>query len=101
MSEHVKYCTTCGNQLNAKAEICPKCGVRQSVRTESNKKIVAGVLALIIGGLGIHHFYLGNTLRGVLYLLLCWTFIPAIVAFVEGIILLTMSDDAFLAKYSN
>ena len=94
-----KFCTTCGNELNVKAELCPKCGVRQSVRGDGNKKIVAGILALVVGGFGIHHFYLGKTLRGVIYLLLCWTFIPAIVAFIEGIIFLTMSDESFEAKY--
>lgn len=95
----IKYCTTCGNQLNIKAEICPKCGVRQIGR-DSNRKIVAGVLALLLGGFGIHHFYLGRTLRGLVYLLLCWTFIPAILSFIEAIIILTMSDEKFEAKYS-
>jgi hypothetical protein len=36
---------------------------------------------------------------GVLYLLFCWTFIPAVVGFIEGILYLTMSDEAFWAKY--
>jgi TM2 domain-containing membrane protein YozV len=35
----------------------------------------------------------------VLYLLFCWTFIPALVALVEGIVLLTQSDEQFAAKY--
>jgi TM2 domain-containing membrane protein YozV len=30
-----------------------------------------------------HHFYLGNTGRGIVYILLVWTFIPIIIAFVE------------------
>ena len=38
---------------------------------------------------------------GILYLIFFWTFIPAIVAFVEFIILLTMSDEAFNQKYGN
>lgn len=99
MAENVKYCTECGNELKIKAELCPKCGVRQTVNSEGSKKIVAGVLALLLGGFGIHHFYLGNIGRGIIYLLLCWTFIPALIALIEGITYLTMSDSAFEAKY--
>jgi TM2 domain-containing membrane protein YozV len=95
----VKFCTACGNELHVRAEICPKCGVRAVAKCDSSKKTTAGILALIVGGFGIHHFYLGNTVRGVIYLLFCWTFIPAIVSFIEGIMMLTMSDDAFAAKY--
>jgi TM2 domain-containing membrane protein YozV len=38
---------------------------------------------------------------GILYLLFFWTFIPAIVGFIEGILLLVMTDDAFALKYGN
>jgi hypothetical protein len=41
------------------------------------------VLALFLGGLGAHHFYLGKVGLGVLYVFFCWTFIPAIVALIE------------------
>ena len=48
------------------------------------KSAVAGVLlALFLGGLGAHRFYMGQTGLGLLYLLFCWTFVPTIVAFVE------------------
>lgn len=43
------------------------------------------ILALLLGGLGIHLFYVGKTVRGLLHLLFCWTFIPAIVALVDAI----------------
>lgn len=63
-------------------------------------KFVAAVIALILGWLGIHKFYLGESGAGVLYLLFCWTGIPAIIAFFECIVLLLMSDRAFDAKYN-
>ena len=50
-------------------------------------KVAAGVLAILLGSLGIHKFYLGKIGMGVLYLLFCWTGIPAIVGLIEGIIL--------------
>ncbi len=101
MAGNVKFCTTCGNELNVKAEICPKCGVRQPATGggAGGKRVTAAILGILIGGLGVHHFYLGNTLRGLIYILLCWTLIPAIVGLIEGIIYLTMSDADFDAKY--
>ncbi len=62
-------------------------------------KIVAAILAILLGGLGIHKFYLGQKGKGVLYLLFCWTYIPAIIAFVEGIIILCSNDENFQIKY--
>ena len=61
-------------------------------------KIVAGVLALFLGGIGVHKFYLGQAGMGVLYLLFCWTGIPAIVAFIEAIIYFTSNDHNFQVK---
>lgn len=62
-------------------------------------KIVAGILAILLGGLGVHKFYLGRIGLGILYLLFCWTYIPAIIALVEGIIYLTSSEQKFYDKY--
>ena len=48
------------------------------------KDEVAGVLlALFLGTFGLHHFYLGRTGLGVLYVLFFWTGIPAVAGFVE------------------
>lgn len=60
---------------------------------------MAIILALFLGGFGAHKFYLGRVAAGVLYLIFFWTFIPAIIAFIEMIIYITMSDEAFAAKY--
>ena len=95
-----KFCKDCGEKINAKAEICPKCGVRQEVvRTGGKSKIAAGLFGIFLGGLGIHKFYLGQIGWGIVYLIFCWTAIPELVGFIEGIIYLTMSDEAFAAKY--
>ncbi len=63
-------------------------------------KTTAGLLALFLGGLGVHRFYLNQAGLGVIYLLLCWTLIPAIVALIDAIIFLTQSKAAFDAKYN-
>lgn len=47
----------------------------------------------------MHKFYLGQTGAGIVYLLFFWTFIPAIIALFEFIILLGMSEREFATKY--
>lgn len=64
-------------------------------------KTTAALLALFLGGIGVHKFYLGQTGMGFLYLLLCWTFIPAFISFIEAIVLFTMSEQTFNLKYNN
>ncbi|MEE9323331.1 MAG: TM2 domain-containing protein [Candidatus Aenigmarchaeota archaeon] len=95
------YCSSCGKIILKEAEICPKCGVRQKVASSNGERdrMAAALLAIFLGGFGIHKFYLGKTGMGILYLLFCWTFIPAIVGFIEGIIYLTKSDAQFTEQY--
>jgi len=60
----------------------------------SVNKVVYLVLCFFLGGLGIHKFYAGKTGMGILYLVFCWTGIPAIVAFVEFILGLLKKADS-------
>jgi TM2 domain-containing membrane protein YozV len=54
------------------------------------------VLAFFLGGIGLHRMYLGQVSTGLLYLIFCWTCIPAIIAFFEFIINLCTSDETFM-----
>jgi len=63
-------------------------------------KIVAALLAFFVGFIGVHKFYLNRPVQGVLYLLFSWTGIPAIIAFIDFIVLLVMSQDNFDYKYN-
>ena len=69
-------------------------------RVSSKTRGIAVLLALFFGGLGIHRFYLNRPGTGVLYLIFCWTFIPAIVALVEVVLFLMMSDRQFDQNYN-
>lgn len=96
-----KYCVGCAKQLHSSATTCPDCGARQGRggHVGEKSKIAAALLAFFLGGFGAHKFYLGRVAAGFLYLIFFWTFIPAIIAFIEMIIYLTMSDEAFAEKY--
>lgn len=62
-------------------------------------KVVAGILGIFLGGLGIHKFYLGKIGQGIVYILFCWTFIPAVIGLIEGIVYLCSNDENFQLKH--
>ncbi|EFP0252346.1 NINE protein [Salmonella enterica] len=93
------FCRGCGREIHESAKTCPQCGATQSVTSGEKSRITAALLAFFLGGLGVHKFYLGKTGQGFLYLIFCWTFIPAIIAFIEFIIYLCDSDENFARKY--
>lgn len=73
-------------------------------RQESVKDhTTAGIFALILGGLGIQYFYIGKTTGGIFCILLslftCGLF--NILTLVQGILMLTMSQQEFEHKYIN
>lgn len=61
-------------------------------------KVAAGILGIFLGGIGVHKFYMGKIGMGILYLCFCWTGVPAIIGFVEGIIYLCSNDENFQLK---
>ena len=62
-------------------------------------KLIAALLALFLGWLGIHKFYLGKVIQGIFYLLLFWTLSPALIALIEAILLWRMPEETFNQKY--
>ena len=63
-------------------------------------KGTAVVLALLLGSIGIHRFYLEQWVYGILYLLFSWTFIPLIISIIDFLIFLVMSKESFDTKYN-
>lgn len=74
-----------------------------------NKKVIAGVLAILLGSLGIHKFILGYNKEGIILLavtLIVGFFtcgvgagLTGIIGLIEGIIYLTKSDEEFYNTY--
>jgi len=65
-----KFCQNCGAETNPVAEMCIKCGVRLSAGAGENKDwLTALLLCIFLGYLGIHRFYTGHIVIGIIQLL--------------------------------
>jgi TM2 domain-containing membrane protein YozV len=71
-----------------------------SDRPES-KRVTAGVLAILLGSLGVHKFYLGFTVAGIIHLVLfpCTLGCSSVISLIEGIMYLTKTDEEFIDTY--
>jgi hypothetical protein len=82
------YCAQCGSKLEPGSHFCVKCGANQDTETIVIKKsqksgVVALLLCLFLGSLGIHRFYVGKIGTGILMLLTAggfgiWTLVDLI-----------------------
>ena len=63
-------------------------------------KNVAAVLALFLGWIGVHKFYLGRIGAGIVYLVFFWTMIPALLGMIDFFVLALMDGDEFNRKYN-
>lgn len=73
LNELIYYCTNCGKEISAIDGTCLHCGYQnkdQRQRYTVKSRIVAGMLGIFFGGLGIHNFYLGYSSKGFIQLTL-------------------------------
>lgn len=63
-------------------------------------KNVAAILALFLGGIGVHKFYLGRIGVGVMYLLFSLTFIPTVLGLIDFFVLALMEKDEFDRRFN-
>jgi TM2 domain-containing membrane protein YozV len=118
-----RYCTKCGAVNDETAQYCVNCqapmspvggyqpmqSVNQGVPGSTidwramgaDKKIVAGICGILLGGFGVHKFILGYTTEGIIQLVITLVTCGAgsIIGLVEGIIYLTKSDEDFVRTY--
>lgn len=73
--------------------------------SEESKRVIAGVLAIILGALGIHQFILGYTTQGIILFAITIATcgigagVTGLIGLIEGIIYLTKSDEEFVYMY--
>jgi TM2 domain-containing membrane protein YozV len=68
---------------------------------QENKRVIAGIFAILLGGLGVHKFILGYTQEGIIQLIIgiCTCGIGGVIGFIEGIIYLVKTDEEFYQTY--
>jgi len=79
----------------------PQGGYYQQAACSDKNHTTAGILALLIGGLGIHYFYIGKTVAGLLTILLSFATcgLWGVVTLIQAIMMLTMTQEEFDRKY--
>ena len=71
----------------------------------ADKKVAAGICAILLGALGVHKFILGYTTEGIIMLAVTVLtlgiagFVMSIIGVVEGVMYLTKSDEEFVQTY--
>ncbi len=68
---------------------------------EESKRVLCGVMGILLGGIGIHRFVLGDVTGGILRIVISIVTcgIGSLIGFIEGIIYLTKSDEQFVKEY--
>ena len=96
------FCPNCGMRALPGSYICTHCGIALAqpvIAGEQKSKLVAGLLGILLGSLGVHNFYLGFTGKAVAQLLItllscgAGATITGIWGLIEGILILTGSID--------
>lgn len=64
-------------------------------------RVTATLLAIFLGGIGTHWFYLGKIWKAFFYLIFCWTFIPALIALIDAWNFYKLGDEKFAEKYGD
>ncbi|MEW6734110.1 MAG: TM2 domain-containing protein [Acidobacteriota bacterium] len=71
----------------------------------ADKKISAGICAILLGGFGVHKFILGYNTEGLIMLLVTLltcgfgAIVTSVIGIIEGILYLTKSDEDFVRTY--
>ncbi|MCL1049658.1 NINE protein [Shewanella abyssi] len=100
-------CPQCSKKIDLNLVSCPQChaaqgleafsGVDPDIRIKNQK--LAIWFGFLFGGLGLHKFYLGQHLKGSLYLVFSWTLVPIVVGWVDAVRTLKMSPFNFQQRY--
>ena len=99
-----KFCQNCGKEIEEGKAFCANCGAPADgeqaaaqpaqaaapAGAQPKSKMVAGLLGIFLGAWGIHNFYLGNSSRGIIQIVVTIVTcgVGGIWGFIEGILIL-------------
>jgi TM2 domain-containing membrane protein YozV len=66
---------------------------------EGPNRVTCGIVAILVGGFGVHRFMMGDTTGGIIRLLLSCLCVGGVIGLIEGIIYLTKTDEEFYQTY--
>jgi TM2 domain-containing membrane protein YozV len=96
-----KFCWNCGGETLPNAVVCVKCGVKLGagpVGAARKSRVAAGILGILLGGLGVHRFYLGYITIGIIQIVvtIITCGLGALWGLIEGILILVgnINEDA-------
>ena len=129
---YIHHCPECGKQYSTQEKVnrvkCPYCGAETNVAYSDQEQPayqqppvasdnifnegpsgrsrgLAGLLAILLGTVGVHYFYLGKTTAGIVFLLAtllsCGALgiVTGIIALIQGILMMTVSQEEFERKW--
>lgn len=96
----LRNCPECQSEVSNQAYTCQRCGYPLKAYKKPKSKSLAVLFAILLGGIGVHKFYLNQPGRGMLYLFFCWTFIPAVISFFEAITYLSMNEQYWDERFN-
>lgn len=110
---YVDFATEEGSSDASSIYLVRGAGGTSSLGGDTPNKIAAGLLAIFLGALGVHKFYLGYKNEGIILLAivgsgflfsfllvgLLWVWVPGVIGLIEGIIYLTKTDEEFERVY--
>ena len=73
---------------------------KRKLGRENKTKTATIILALFLGSFGVHRFYLRQNIKGLLYLIFCWSFVPTIISFIDALCFYFMNKNEFDEKYN-
>lgn len=99
------FCFNCGNATAANQAICMSCGVALSTKGTGQKtKSTALLLALFLGVVGGHKFYMGSWGWGIVQLILSLTVVffavSLLMTLADMVRMILMTDEEFSIKAS-
>lgn len=96
------FCKTCGQHTHETAVFCTECGALLNTNlrccSTEKSKVFAVFLALFLGTVGVHRFYLGAWGWGLVSIVFCWTGIPTFLSLGEAVHYLSLPEAEFQRK---